>query len=104
MSGDCIKFKSLDEELIKKICPKWSKRHMLLAVFGSQNLLQTKIGAFFGQVCVVSEHFGIFCTFLTISLEISPKFSEVQLPTFAYIRLLNKPYENEVTLTGQKPP
>ena len=25
----------------------------------------------------------------------------VQLPTFAYKRLLNKPYENEVYLTGQ---
>ena len=23
---------------------------------------------------------------------------------FAYVRLINKPYENEVTLTGQKPP
>ena len=28
----------------------------------------------------------------------------VQLPTFPYIWLLNKPYENEVTLTGQNPP
>ena len=82
MSGDCIKFKSLDEELIKKICPKWSKRHMLQAVFGSQNLLQTKIGAFFGQVCVVSEHFGIFRTFLRISIEISLKLSEITNPFY----------------------
>ena len=29
---------------------------------------------------------------------------EIQLPTFAFTRLLNKPYENEVTLTGQNPP
>ena len=28
----------------------------------------------------------------------------IQLLTFAYIRLLNKPYENEVTLTGQNLP
>ena len=28
---------------------------------------------------------------------------EIQLPTFAYIQLLNKPYENEVTLTEQNP-
>ena len=28
----------------------------------------------------------------------------VQPLNFAYIRLLNKPYENEVTLTGQNPP
>ena len=28
----------------------------------------------------------------------------LQLWTFAYIQLLNKPYENEVTLTGQNPP
>ena len=28
----------------------------------------------------------------------------IQSWTFAYIRLLNKPYENEVTLTGQNPP
>ena len=28
----------------------------------------------------------------------------IQSWTFAYIRLLNKSYENEVTLTGQKPP
>ena len=28
----------------------------------------------------------------------------LQLPTFAYNRLLNKPYENEVTLRGQNPP
>ena len=28
---------------------------------------------------------------------------ELQSWTFAYIRLLNKPYENEVTLTGQNP-
>ena len=26
------------------------------------------------------------------------------IPTFAYIRLLNNSYENEVTLTGQNPP
>ena len=30
--------------------------------------------------------------------------ADLQLPTFAFTRLLNKPYENEVTLTGQKPP
>ena len=30
--------------------------------------------------------------------------SYVQLPTFAYTRLLNKPYEYEVTLTGQNQP
>ena len=30
--------------------------------------------------------------------------SEIQSWTFAYIQLLNKPYENEVTLTGQNPP
>ena len=29
---------------------------------------------------------------------------DLQLLNFAYIRLLNKPYENEVTLTGQNPP
>ena len=29
---------------------------------------------------------------------------KLQLLTFAYIRLLNKPYENEVTLTWQNPP
>ena len=29
---------------------------------------------------------------------------QIQLPTFAYTRLLNKPYENEVTLTGQNTP
>ena len=28
----------------------------------------------------------------------------IQLPTFAYTRLLIKLYENEVTLTGQNPP
>ena len=28
----------------------------------------------------------------------------IQLWTFAYVRLLNKPYENQVTLTGQNPP
>ena len=28
----------------------------------------------------------------------------LQLPTFAFTRLLNKTYENEVTLTGQNPP
>ena len=28
----------------------------------------------------------------------------IQLPTFAFTRLLNKPYENEVALTGQNPP
>ena len=28
----------------------------------------------------------------------------IQLLTFAYKRLLNKPYENEVILTGQNPP
>ena len=28
----------------------------------------------------------------------------IQLPTFSYTQLLNKPYENEVTLTGQNPP
>ena len=31
------------------------------------------------------------------------KFSYLPSWTFAYIRLLDKPYENEVTLTGQKP-
>ena len=31
-------------------------------------------------------------------------FKHIQLWTFAYIRLLNKPYENQVTLTGQNPP
>ena len=30
--------------------------------------------------------------------------SYIQLPTFAYTRLLNKPCENEVTLTEQKLP
>ena len=30
--------------------------------------------------------------------------NDIQSLNFAYIRLLNKPYENEVTLTGQKPP
>ena len=30
--------------------------------------------------------------------------NEVQLLNFAYKRSLNKPYENEVTLTGQNPP
>ena len=29
---------------------------------------------------------------------------QLQLPTFAYARLLNKPYKNEVTLTGQDLP
>ena len=29
---------------------------------------------------------------------------DLQLLNFAYKRLLNKPYENEVTLTGQNPP
>ena len=29
---------------------------------------------------------------------------DLQLLNFAYIRLLNKPYENEVTLIGQNPP
>ena len=29
---------------------------------------------------------------------------KIQLLNFAYKRLLNKPYENEVTLTGQNPP
>ena len=29
---------------------------------------------------------------------------KLQSWTFAYIRLLNKPYENEVTLTGQNIP
>jgi len=48
MAGD-IQFKSLSDEFIKKICPKWSKRHIMQAVFGSQDLLQTKIGAVFGQ-------------------------------------------------------
>ena len=28
----------------------------------------------------------------------------IQLPTFANIQLLNKPYDTEVTLTGQNPP
>ena len=28
----------------------------------------------------------------------------IQLPTFTFTRLLNKPYENKVTLTGQNPP
>ena len=31
-------------------------------------------------------------------------FPYVQLWTFAYVRLLNKPYENEVTFRGQNPP
>ena len=31
-------------------------------------------------------------------------FIYIQPLNFAYIRLLNKPYENEVTLTGQNPP
>ena len=48
MAGD-IQFKSMSDEFIKKICPKWSKRHIMQAVFGSQDLLQTKIGAVFGQ-------------------------------------------------------
>ena len=30
--------------------------------------------------------------------------SDIQLWTFAYIRLLNKPYENEVILREQNPP
>ena len=34
----------------------------------------------------------------------SSKTDNVQLLTFAYIWLLNKPYENEVTLTGENPP
>ena len=29
---------------------------------------------------------------------------KIQVWTFAYVRLLNKPYENQVTLTGQNPP
>ena len=29
---------------------------------------------------------------------------QIQLWTFANVQLLNKPYENEVTLTGQNPP
>ena len=29
---------------------------------------------------------------------------DVQLLNFDYKRLLNKPYENELTLTGQNPP
>ena len=29
---------------------------------------------------------------------------KLQLPTFAYTQLLDKPDENEVTLTGQIPP
>ena len=29
---------------------------------------------------------------------------QLQLPTFAITWLLNTPYENEVTLTGQNPP
>ena len=33
----------------------------------------------------------------------SNKRLKVQPREFAYIRLLNKPYENEVTLTGQNP-
>ena len=28
----------------------------------------------------------------------------IQPLNFAYVQLLNKPYENEVTLTGQNPP
>ena len=38
---------------------------------------------------------------LDMMLESMPK---VQLWTFAIIRLLNKPYENEVTSTGQNAP
>ena len=30
--------------------------------------------------------------------------NDIQLWTFAHVRLLNKPYENQVTLTGQNPP
>ena len=28
----------------------------------------------------------------------------IQLWTFAYVRLLDKPYENQIILTGQNPP
>ena len=31
-------------------------------------------------------------------------FIKIQLPTIAYTRLLNKPFENEIALTGQNPP
>ena len=45
--------------------------------------------------------FKVFCKTNKIKI-----FSEkyIQSWTFAYIRLLNKPYENEVALTGQNPP
>ena len=40
---------------------------------------------------------------LESKLEINQK-EILQLWTFAYVRLLNKPYENQVTLTGQNLP
>ena len=49
---------------------------------------------------------GTFINFENIFQGVRPYFEEVHLQswTFAYIWLLNKPYVNEVTLTGQNPP
>ena len=41
------------------------------------------------------------CTLLAFETYI---YVHIQLPTFAFTRLLNKPYENEVTLAGQNLP
>ena len=61
-------------------------------------------------VCVVSE-IGLFqlckitiCFSYNANNDIIVISNHVQPLNFAYVRLLNKPYENEVTLTGQNPP
>ena len=42
--------------------------------------------------------------YVNIPSQLRKQLNKVQLPTFAFTRLLDKPYENEVTLTVQNPP
>ena len=58
------------------------------------------------QACLHTSTFDKNCTSILknfFKCHLST-FCDIQLPTFAFTRLLNKPYENEVTLTGQNLP
>ena len=71
---------------------------------------------FFHATCTYRQTFEIFrltasilkvcieATELTLQSNSQRLIHRIQLLNFAYKRLLNKPYENEVTLTGQNPP
>ena len=83
-------------------CPK-----QLLCLITSQLALNTFVTIWCAQSKCMEELVDlqrakllgrIFTRLLWITL------FDIQPRNFAYIRLLNKPYENEVTLRGQKPP